>query len=302
MRNRFKYSLAFIIVVTGLSSDAQYYYYDDNYYAGTFVAEAGIAGGLMNCLTDLGGRKGIGGPMWKDLDWRTNRPCASAYLLLHYKDAIGLRLEYCHGAVTAFDSLLKRSDPSLAGRYGRNLHFQSRIREWQLAFEIHPLLFSGSRARWSPCLVAGLAYYSFNPMAFLHGRWHELNPLRLEGQGFHEYPGLMPYRLKQFNIPVGIGLRYEIGPLLYGRLEIVHRMLFTDHLDDVSGNYIDPALFNKYLLPDQAAVARLLHARQRELQPGYAAPIGAPRGNAANNDSYLSIQLKLGYVFRQRRR
>lgn len=281
-------------------SNAQYYYFDENYYAAVIVAEAGVGAGLMNCLTDLGGRKGAGGQLLKDLDGRTNRFCVSAYAKMLYKEAIGLRLNYCIGSVAGFDSLLRTRDPLPDGRYGRNLNFQSRIIEWQLALEIHPLLFTGSSTRWSPYLVGGLGHYSFDPKALLRGRWYGLHQLSLEGQGFAEYPGVTPYKLKQFNIPLGLGLRYEISPVLYSRLELIHRLLFTDYLDDVSGLYIDPLLFDKYLPPDLAPLAGQLYARQRELQPAYIVPTGMPRGNPANNDSFLSLQLKIGYVFRQR--
>lgn len=39
---------------------AQYYFYNDKYYENEVVVELGLSGGLMNSLTDLGGKKGIG--------------------------------------------------------------------------------------------------------------------------------------------------------------------------------------------------------------------------------------------------
>ena len=39
--------------------DAQYYYYNDRYYDNAVVMELGVSGGMMNALTDLGGKKGV---------------------------------------------------------------------------------------------------------------------------------------------------------------------------------------------------------------------------------------------------
>jgi len=39
---------------------AQYYFYNDKYYDNAVVLEIGGTFGVMNSLTDLGGKKGIG--------------------------------------------------------------------------------------------------------------------------------------------------------------------------------------------------------------------------------------------------
>lgn len=44
---------------------AQYYYYNNKYYDNAVVMELGVSGGMMNALTDLGGKKGIGKTLLK---------------------------------------------------------------------------------------------------------------------------------------------------------------------------------------------------------------------------------------------
>jgi hypothetical protein len=280
------------------------YFYNTWYYNYNIVWEAGAGSGLMNCLTDIGGRKGNGGRFIKDIDWRSSRPCFSFYVSATYKDAIALRLEASTGFIRAGDSVLRKTSPDPAGRYGRNLSFRSRINELQLAGEIHPLFLGMSEQEkipaLSPYLITGLSYFSFNPQARLYDRWHDLQPLRLEGQGFEEYNARKPYKLNQWAIPLGAGLRYETGPLFNIRLEMIYRILFTDHLDDVSTAYIDPAYFNHYLDPGPAALAQQLYNRMDELSPGNIPAPGTQRGNAKNNDAYFSVQMKVGYVFRKR--
>jgi hypothetical protein len=306
MKKAFTYLMVigvYLLETTGAA--AQYYFYNGKYYGSDWVVETGGSAGLMNSLTDIGGRKGIGKGFIKDLNWKVAKPSVSIYAVAMYKDAFGLRLEGTSGKIGSQDRLLEKSDPNLGERYGRNLSFRSHISDLQLAVEIHPLFFrhydEDESPFWSPYIVTGIGYYSFNPQAFLHGRWYDLHPLHLEGQGFGEYSTRHSYKLHQFNIPVGAGIKYEAGASLYLRMEIICRILFTDYLDDVSTTYIDPSFFNTHLPPSQAAIARQLYSRMPELQPGYIVKEGMARGDAKDNDSFFSIQLKAGWVIRSKR-
>lgn len=277
-------------------------FYNTWYYNYDLVWEAGAGTGFMNCLTDLGGRKGKGGGFLKDMRWGSSRPAFNAYIGATYKDLWAIRFNYQAGSVNAADSQLKTTDPDPAGRYGRNLSFRSRIHEASLTLEIHPLFWGLDLSKTippvSPYLLAGIGYYKFNPQAFAGGQWFDLQPLRLEGQGF---PGIdkSPYKLKQFSIPIGAGIRYETGPLINLRLDCIYRFLFTDYLDDVSTTYIDPRLFDLYLTAEQASLARSLYDRMPDRQPGGRPAEGSQRGNPKNKDAYFSFQLTVSYVFRK---
>lgn len=284
------------------SATAQYYFYNEKYHAGNIIVEAGGSAGIMNCLTDIGGQKGIGKNFIKDLNWRVTKPGFSLYATGTYKDIIGLRLDATVGSIASYDSILKESDPNLGERYGRNLSFRSRITDFQLAIEFHPLFlksYENEAPYLSPYFVTGIGLFFFNPQAFLDGHWYFLQPLRLEGQGFAEYPGHKPYKCRQFNLPLGAGIKYELSAVVHLRFEIVHRILFTDYLDDVSTQYIDASLFQHYLQPAQAAIAQKLYSRMQELQPGYRISPGMQRGDSKDKDAFFTIQLKLGWVFRR---
>lgn len=299
MRQTFVSLLTFLCIFHATPSNAQYYYLNDNYWGSDLVLELGISGGVMNSLTDLGGKKGIGKKGIKDLNWKVTRPSFGMYAILMWKEAIGVKLEGTFGSIHSYDSILKKVAPSTFGRYERNLSFRSRIADVQLAAEVHPLFFKqyeeGQAPYWSPYLVAGIGFFSFNPEAKLNNNWHYLHPLRTEGQGFAEYPDRKQYSLTQFNVPLGIGIKYEVTPSINARLELVHRFLFTDYLDDVSTEYIDPALFTSYLSPGQAALAQQLHDRRittiKDVQ----------RGDPKDNDAYFTIQLKIGMAIRTKR-
>lgn len=283
----------------------RYYYYNDKYMDGDITGELGASFGIMNAFTDLGGRKGIGKGFIKDLNMKNSRPSASVYAAANFRDAITLRLEATFGGVQAYDSILKSVKETTSGRYERNLSFRSKVTDFMLAAELHPLMWRNydetEPPRLSPYVLGGIGFFSFNPQAKLNGQWYDLQPLRTEGQGFAEYPNRKPYKLRQLNIPLGLGVRYEISPVLNARLELVHRILRTDYLDDVSGFYIDPSLFSNYLSPQQAGIAQLLYDRRQELNPSQLHTPGNERGDEKDNDAYFSVQLKIGFTIRTRR-
>jgi hypothetical protein len=121
--------------------------------------------------------------------------------------------------------------------------------------------------------------------------------LSTEGQGFAEFPDRKPYKLKQFNFPLGIGIKYKLTPLCNMSIECVSRLLNTDYLDDVSTEYIDQGLFPKYLSGKQLSDALSLNDRQAELNPTHVTNVGWQRGNSNNNDSYFTINIKMSLVF-----
>jgi hypothetical protein len=258
----------------------------------------------MNALTDLGGKKGVGKSFIKDLNLKMSKPSFSIYGAAMIKDVLGVRIEGTFGGIQSYDTVLKKVAASTYGRYDRNLSFRSKISELQLAVEVHPLFFKSydedEAPLWSPYVAAGIGFFNFNPEAKLDGRWYALQPLHTEGQGFAEYPDRKNYKLTQLCIPLGVGVKYELGASINVRLEIMHRILFTDYLDDASSDYIDPALFNTYLSPARAAIAKKLYNRIAELNPNYI-PGQGQRGNPKNNDSFFTVQLKFGMSLRTAR-
>jgi hypothetical protein len=290
--------LVFLCVLETIPAGAQFYYYNDKYYNTDWVFEIGGAGGIMNSLTDIGGKKGIGKKFVKDLNWKVSKPSFGIYAVATWHDVIGVRLEATFGNIGSYDSILKKVGPSTFGRYERNLSFKSNITDIQMVAEIHPLFFKSydedhPPPPYSPYLLAGIGYFSFNPQAQLNNQWYSLQPLHTEGQGFAEYPDRQPYKLSQVNIPVGIGLKYEVSSAINVRLELVYRFLFTDYLDDVSNvDYIDPSLFNNYLSATQAALAQQLYDRRISTVKNN------QRGDPKNNDAFFTIQFKVGMSIR----
>ena len=284
---------------------AQYYFYDNRYYEKSILLECGASSGIMNALTDLGGKKGQGKKFLNDVNWRNSRAAFGLYAAMLYRDRLGLRLEGSFGEITASDSILKNINTTTGGRYERNLSFRTRIADLQLQLEVHPLLFinmGNNPPLLSPYITAGAGYFSFDPQTRLNGRWYALQPLRTEGQGFPEYPDRKPYRLGQLNIAAGLGVKYEINAVCNARLELNYRFLDTDYLDDVSTTYVDPRLFHTYLPAQLAGTAQQLHNRKKELNPGDLTFAGDQRGNPGSDDSFFTLQLKGSITIGRQRR
>jgi hypothetical protein len=283
-------------------SFAQHDFSDDLYYENKITYEIGASLGVMNCFTDLGGKKGTGKGFIKDMNIANTEPASTIYLSAAYKYAIVLRGEATWGIVKANDNVLKNVKQTTLGRYERNLSFRSPVFELMMAAELHPRYFKtyskkDKLPRFSPYLMGGIGYFVFNPQTRYNGQLVNLQPLHTEGQGFAEYPDRKPYKLKQFNLPVGAGFRYKLSTIVNFSAECVYRFLNTDYLDDVSTTYVDKKLFQKYLPPALAATAEALYDRQKEINPSYIPSVGDIRGNPKKNDSYFSIVFKFGFVF-----
>lgn len=166
----------------------------------------------------------------------------------------------------------------------RNLNFQSRIFEWEIGAQYN--LFNLNERWWTPYVFAGIAIYHFNPYTKdTAGNKTFLKPLSTEGEGFAT--GVKEYKLTQFSIPFGIGAEYSLNEDMRVGLEIGYRKLFTDYIDDVSGQYVNQA----DLLHAKSQQAVDLAYRGYEVGAGSYPPPGTFRGNSSHRDGYYYIAL-----------
>lgn len=289
------------------SARAQYYFYDGGYYEQDLTVEVGASVGGMNAFTDLGGRRGVGKKFVKDFNLKNTHLTGGAFLAFMFRNAIGFRLEATFGKVSAYDSILKNVAKTTNGRYERNLEFRSKITEVTAMFELHPFEIFGKYGadeyppEVSPYIVGGVGYFHFNPQATLNGGLVDLHPLRTEGQGFDEYPHVKSYKLDQINFPIGAGARYDLTPAINIRLEMLYRILNTDYLDDVSGKYIEPSYFSKYLSGYRLNQALLLNDRHIPGAEYSTAHPNGVRGNPKSNDGYVTFTVKVGLTIGRER-
>lgn len=270
------------------------------YYNNLFSYEFNLGIGAMNCITDIGGANSDRNYYINEIRLKNTKPGFSISGSVMYQNLLGIRLEGTWGAVQSADKDIDGNSVNSRSKTVRNLSFRSKISEVSVLAEFHPLLlfdYSNYPPLWSPYVVAGVGRFSFSPQALLNGSYIDLQPLCTEGEGFLEYKDVQPYTTSQFNIPVGIGLRYEASDVCNLRLEFIHRVLFTDYLDDAhSAGFVDAEIFRNYLDVTAAGQAQKLFNRSLD------GKTPARRANPGNNDAYMTVSLKVGLVLRRKAR
>ena len=212
-------------------------------------------------------------------------------ITLNYEvsDQFMIRTGFTYAVVGGADRFSKDT-----GALHRNLAFETSVAEFSVVGEYYLLNLYDNRI--SPYAFAGLALFHFNPYAFNASNQKTfLQPLSTEGQGIAGYPDRQPYKLTQFAIPFGGGVKFAVTENLRVGVEMGIRKLFTDYLDDVSKNYIDPA----DLLAAKGQQAVDLSYRGDEVtggSPVYPAKI-VQRGNPKTKDYYYFTGIHLTYKF-----
>ena len=267
------------------------YYYS---YYNPFRVEVGAGVGSMNCITDVGGANGDNAHYINELRLKNFKSDLSVYAGVTYNDFLGARLQATWGRIRSADIDIKPTTENAKSRQIRNLSFRSNIYEASFLLQFHPLMLLDAETHsflLDPYAIGGVGVFSFNPQTWYKENWVNLHPLHTEGEGFPEYKSVSNYKLTQINVSVGVGVRYSLSSRVNLRLEYIHRILFTDYLDDVSSRkFVKPAAFDKNLSPDLAADAKALYNRSKDVR------ISVRRGNPNNNDTYMSLSIKIGFI------
>jgi hypothetical protein len=196
-----------------------------------------------------------------------------------------LRFTANYGNVFAFDSN-SRSEQ----QQNRNLSFKSRIMELAVGFEVDILKYriNDMKYPFTPYFFYQVAYMRMNPKTEINGNEVALQPLGTEGQGTG-LPGTKSrnYSLNQLTVPLGVGFKFNIRKRVAISIEYGIRKTFTDFLDDVSGNYVDPDLL--------AASNGPLAADLADRSTNGAGGAGLNRGNPGNKDWYTFYGVMLTF-------
>lgn len=211
-----------------------------------------------------------------------------------FMGSLGVRYDLTENlAARSYLSLggLKADDKKgTAGMQERNLNFKSGIFEWEAG--LHYSILNLNYHWWTPYVSAGIGLFHFSPSTTdINGNKVKLQPLSTEGQGV--VPGVKPYKLTQFYIPLAVGVERMLNEDMRVGLELGYRKTFTDYLDDVSGVYADENI----LLAAKGQAAVDLAYRGDEVGGGPYPGAGAVRGNSSNKDGYIYVGLTFTYRF-----
>lgn len=269
--------------------------------------------GAANFLGDLGGLNRIGtdySPI--DLEMVETRTAFS----LGYR----YKLAKWFNVSAAFNYLIVRGDDRLTQepfRNNRNLNFKSNIFELAGRLEfvymanrvghrygIKKTLTRRMKNRsWDFTAFVGIGGFYFNPKGRnAKGQWVKLKPLHTEGQGMPGGP--QNYKNYSISIPMGCAYRIYFNRKVCVGVELNFRKTFTDYIDDVSGVYYDNvAIENQY--GTQAAYMADPNKGAIPGQTNWADPStgveAQMRGDSKQKDSYMSLQLTVGYIIKKKR-
>ena len=270
-----------------------------------FKVETGVNFGPSFFLGDLGGNRGKGTAFLKDLNLDLTKLMKGAFITVYPNSWLGFRISADVTYLEGRDDIIKTNGIDELWRKQRNLDFKTTVVEAYGCVEVFPTMFFNqdpeNEPRLRPYGLAGIGIFHFNPKGSLtdangNKTWYNLQPLHTEGEGMAEYPNSKPYKLTQMNIPIGGGIKYYASDRVNFSMEVLYRKTFTDYIDDVSKNYIDPKYFAKYLPAATAAIATQISDKTIPIIfPGMTRwPEGTQRGDTKNADTYFSIVARIG--------
>jgi hypothetical protein len=245
--------------------------------------EFGISAGAAHYFGDLNTRA------------RLNRPkiAMGAFFRKQFGNYVALRVS-AHYAQLGYSDIYNTDN---AYQLRRNLSFNTNIWELALQGDFNFFRFEPGTLDYAftPYVTFGLGAFSYDPYAYYQGQKVYLRPLGTEGQG---YPGYAkPYGTMALCVPFGVGVKYNITPQVNLGFEVVYRFTSTDYLDDVSGNYPNPAIFPKN--PDGSpSLAEIMSDRSNETGPGkigFVNGTARQRGFPKQKDSYVMAEIMLSF-------
>ncbi|MGM0478761.1 MAG: DUF6089 family protein [Bacteroidota bacterium] len=216
--------------------------------------------------------------------FRRTKLAAGAIYRFSLNSRISLRGTLRYGSVEGYDS---DADDEL--QQMRNLSFQSEIIELAGGIEFHYKNYKLGNPKYffTPYLSVDLGVFQMNPTTNYQGEPIELQPLGTEGQG-SSLSENDPYPLLQLVVPLGVGVKVNLGERAALSLEYGIRKTFTDYLDDVGeGNYVSKT----ELTQENGNIATRLS--DRSTVPG---GMTGSRGNSATNDWYSMFGVMLSFA------
>jgi len=271
-----------------------------------YTLDAGFNLGASNYLGEMGGRDDSK-INFADINFRKTGFATGVWVRKRLHPLLSIKANLLFLRIAGVDSLADK--PS---KQDRILHFRNDIFELSAQAEfnfinITDLVKRGeTRTDFRAYLYAGAGVFFHNPKAFYGIEWVALHPLGTEGQRRilvknkkDKWIFKKPYSRIQPSIPFGLGFHFTVDRKWRLGLEIGWRETFTDYLDDVSTNYVDPDIFTiepLKLTPEEVQMAKDLSIRSKDyiVEP----EPGSPRGNPKYKDAYIFTVFNFGYVVR----
>lgn len=263
--------------------------YSNSY--GQYPTDFGINLGAANYLGEIGGKEETRRDFIFDMKLEQTKPAFGFFFRHRFNDAYGITGTLTFARIAGSDAITLNP-----ARKERNLSFFNTVTELAVRGEyyfytIHDV---GNHGRYwvnfRPYIFAGLGIFHHAPKTVYNGSVYNLRPLKTEGQS-------KQYSLVSASVPVGLGFYFTYKNRYRFSVEMAYRKTFTDYLDDISTDFaaadelesdlaVELANRNDEIAPEDAQVN----------SNNYTA--GSKRGNASDNDSFLTTHLGISYVLR----
>ena len=275
--------------------------------------DLGFRAGAANYIGEIGGN-GEPRPFLMDVQLVQTSPTLGTFVRWGVANRISLQADLNFVQIRQNDA--QSGDPA---RRARNLHFRNQMFETGLRAD-WTFLDKGRVVRETPrqrqriglemALYAGVAGVLHNPQARVlydplnqwGGEWHDLRPLRTEGQ-VESYGSLI------VALPVGVRAAFDFGHRWKLGIEATWRTTFTDYLDDISGVYANPdqldplaRALSSQAHPDVVEAVNAEFGTNLSVSNFQFSEAGTYRGNPNSNDGYGTIEITVARVLKTRGR
>lgn len=254
----------------------------------------GIRAGVANYLGDIGSGDLARGFVY-NLELKDTRWSTGGFVRYRFHPLFAYQ-----GAITYARIQGADSESINYARLGRNLSFKNDLIMLNNKIEFYPPFLTVSdvggsgryRTDFKMYFLTGFGIFYHNPKAEYNGQKYKLRPLMTEGK---------KYSLISASIPMGTGFYFTHKRQHRFGFEMTWNMTFTDYLDDVSRNYVDPSQMGS------DPIAATLANRNPELGdyvPGvnYPDPLNYggtnQRGDPTDKDNFMMITLSYSYVIK----
>jgi hypothetical protein len=251
-------------------------------YNSRFTGEVGVEGGLAEYYGDL----------HTTMSLRSAKATAGIFYRRLFNEYLGASV-HAHFASLGYSDAYNTD----TFRHTRNLSFDTNVWDFSLQGDFNFFRFvPGSLThRFTPYFTLGVGAFHFDPYAWYHDQKYYLQPLGTEGQGSPLYPKRKPYSLWALEVPMGVGVRYNLNRSWNISCGVTYHFTATDYLDDVSTTYAGGAAFPPGVTGKQTVVSVL-----QDRSDVYGKPLGEAgrqRGDSGNKDAFMGIEISLSYLF-----
>jgi hypothetical protein len=276
-----KFVALLFVALLAFSADAQRY-------------NLGFGGrlGAANFLGDIGSG-GISRNFVYNMNLADTRWSAGAFVRYRFHPLFAIRGDLTYARIQGKDA-----DSDWGPRRGRNLNFTNDMFELSAKFEFYPQILSVSdvgfrgryRTDYQTYFHAGVGGLYHSPKGKYMGQGEniKLRPLMTEG---------VKYSPVTFFLPFGGGFFFTHNRQHRFGFDFTWNWSFTDYLDDISTQYVDPS----EMASDPNAA---LMANQWIPQGGVPDAVqygpGSPRGDPTDRDNYMLMTVSYSYLIRTR--